>query len=228
MVEIINAYPIICPQIRFKDRFGNLSTFAEMNPAIHFNTETNEWCVLVRGVNYRRLADSTFVMLHHPSHSLYWIGRGPNLRDIRFKELNVNFHPSPTYGSYWNGIEDLRFVACDMVTAVVPQLSPDGKPRLFKAHLLHDSIQSFQLMEPSKGIEKNWMPFGSWSVVYKVCPFIVKNLDEDEQEEIPLTQVQRQVLDGYHGSTNGVKINDAYLFLAHKNFQQGRTIHRWI
>jgi hypothetical protein len=236
-MKILNTYPLICPQITFKDRFGNQNAFIEMNPAIWYDEATELWTVLVRGVNYRKFIKSSFTMYHNPSHSVYWIAQGKDLNNLEFRELKYEYGSLPRYGTYWNGVEDIRFLDRNTIIACVPQLNPGGSPALFKAVINrqdssdHALLHSFQPLEPHVRPEKNWLPFpGGHVVLYSCSPLAIKALETDTIQEIPCSPNVQEELKGYHGSTNGVKLGSEWLFLVHKNNHDngGRTVHRWL
>jgi hypothetical protein len=234
MSEIIiktptRIWPLLCPQIPFKDRFGNYSPFLEMNPAAIYDQETQEWIVIVRGVNYRKLVNKSFTLYHHPAHSVYWIAHGPDLDKLVFTELKYSFGSLQQYSSYWNGIEDARFVDPKTVLVTVPQLSPGGQPTMFLCDLIDKQrLENFTKLEPSTKPEKNWMPFDTNKVIYDVCPLIVKDLRSSQAELFQLPKDLEETLKGYHGSTNGVQWQhpNQYLFLIHK--MEDRMVNRWI
>jgi hypothetical protein len=231
MGTILQTYPLICPQIPFKDRFGNQNAFLEMNPAIWFDEITRLWTVLVRGVNYRKFINSTFTLYHSPAHSVYWIGEGYDLNELKFRELKYDFGNLKWYSTYWNGVEDIRFLDKDNIIACVPQLNPGGGPALFKATISRETslLHSFQPLQPSERPEKNWLPFpGGNLVLYSCCPLNIKTLETDSIQEIPVDSSIQNMLEGYHGSTNGIQVKDYFLFLIHKNNVNGRTVHRWL
>jgi hypothetical protein len=257
-MKILNTYPIICPQIVFKDRFGNHNAFTEINPAIWFDESTQTWTVLVRGINYKKLSNSSFTLYHSPAHSLYWIAEGKDLNSLEFRELKFEYGNLKWYSSYWNGVEDIRFLDKDIIIACVPQLNPGGGPALFKAKInrqtQHDFaiLHSFQSLEPHERPEKNWLPFpGGHVVLYSCSPLILKPLETDVKQEVPCSPEVKEALQGYHGSTNGVlirvknsnnhpedfissetkplvKVGDSWVFLVHKNNENKRTVHRWL
>ena len=226
---IRRTFPLFCPQILYKDRFGgNIQPFQEMNPAIFFDTDTKEWIVLVRGVSYRKYLNNVFTCFLHPLQSIYWIGRGHAVDNLSWQQLKYDLG-LPTYRSYWNGVEDIRFVTKDTILCCVPQLHPNGKPSIFKATIdyTRNVLTSFQPCSPNATTEKNWMPFGTSSVIYNVSPFVVKQIDRDEQHIVPLSAEMQATLEGYHGSTNGVPYTGGWLFLIHKNLTN-KVIHRWL
>ncbi len=242
----LQQWSLHCPQIPFKNRYGFYSAFREMNPAMYYDTDKGEWIVLVRGVNYEKLSNGTYALFASPAHSVYWIAHGPTLEHLQFKELQW-FYGLPTYGSYWNGIEDARLLDSRTVLVTVPQLDPGGKPTMFSAQLndalTHLSV--FKRLEPSEGPEKNWMPMpGGQSVLYSVCPLRCKPLELKDFVTIPLTPQLEALLNGFHGSTNGIPWTagerQGQLYLIHKTVhttrnehtQQGdepkRVVHRWL
>ena len=227
---IRNTFPLFCPQILYKDRFGgNLQPFLEMNPAIYFDDTTNVWTVLVRGVNYRKYHNNVFTCFVNPLHSIYWIGQGSSLDNLTWQELKYEYGGMPLYGSHWNGVEDIRFVNKDTVLCCVPQLHPKGQPSIFQAKIDYkrNILTYFTPSLPNERTEKNWMPFNGNRVIYSVCPLIMKDIQTQAKEEIPLTPEQQSTLGGYHGSTNGVQYEGGWLFLIHKN-QTNKVIHRWL
>ncbi len=241
----IHQWSLHCPQIPFKNRFGFYSAFREMNPAMFYDIEKEEWIVLVRGVNYEKLSNNTYTLFHNPAHSVYWIANGPSLDSLTFRELQWDYG-LPTYGSYWNGIEDARFIDKKRILVTVPQLDKRGQPTIFHA-TLDDSLtklSNFQRCEPSEKVEKNWMPMpGGTHVVYNVCPLQFKPYDtEKDMFTIPLTEKQQELLEGFHGSTNGILWTtgdgkEGQLYLIHKTMESEkgphtgdspkRVVHRW-
>ena len=222
-------WPLLCPQIPFKDRYGNYSPFLEMNPAAIYDETIQEWIVIVRGVNYRKLINKSFTLYHHPAHSVYWIAHGPDLDKLVFTELKYSYGNLPQYPSYWNGIEDARFVDPKTIIVTVPQLSEGGKPTRFKCDLIDLArLENFRRLEPSSKPEKNWMPFSNNKVVYDVCPFVVKDLYTAEAQLFQLPPDTEELLKGYHGSTNGIQwqLPNQYLFLIHK--MEDKMVNRWI
>lgn len=244
----IQQWSIHCPQIPFKNRYGFYSAFREMNPAMFYDREKEEWIVLVRGVNYEKQSNNTYALLASPAHSVYWIAHGPSLEKLTFTELQWDYG-LPTYGSYWNGIEDARFLDSRRILVTVPQLDSRGQPTIFHASL-NDSLTkltNFQRCEPSERVEKNWMPMpGGTHVIYTVCPLQFKPYDtEKDMFTVPLNSSQKELLEGFHGSTNGVLWKtgdglDGQLYLIHKTIETERgphtssgdppkrVVHRWL
>jgi hypothetical protein len=183
----------------------------------------------VRGVNYRKLANKSFILYQTPAHSIYWIARGKELSNLEFKELKVDYGGLPLYSSYWNGVEDARFINSKTLIVTVPWLDSRGQPTMFQCSLENDILCKFQRCEPSERPEKNWMPCpNEKSVIYSCSPFVKKDLFTDKQETISLAPM----LQGYHGSTNGVQFDSNVLYLVHKTASDGsneqRVIHRWV
>jgi hypothetical protein len=112
----------------------------------------------------------------------------------------------------------------------VPELHPGGKPAIFQAKLQDNVISDFISCKPNITSEKNWMPFlddNVNKVIYSLNPFIIKSIDKDDLEEIYVPEYNKKLLNGYHGSTNGIFLNEyERLFLIHINKET--TIHRWL
>jgi hypothetical protein len=244
----LQQWSLHCPQIPFKNRYGFYSAFHEMNPAIYFDTTNNEWIVLVRGVNYEKLSNGTYALFASPAHSVYWIAHGLSLDKLKFDELKWDYK-LPTFGSYWNGIEDARFLDRRRILVTVPQLDSRGQPTIFCATISESltNLENFQRCEPSEKVEKNWMPMpGGTHVIYNVCPLQFKPFDsDDEMFTVPLSDSQRELLEGFHGSTNGILWSTSQglqgqLYLVHKTVeiernehtssgeQPKRVVHRWL
>lgn len=225
------------PLIPFTDRFQSANAYIELNPALFYDDAKGEWLVLVRGVNYRKFYNNSFTQYEIPSRSVYWLGRGSHISNLSFQQLTWNYN-RPTYNTLWFGVEDIRFLSANRILATIPELSPKGQPMMFTASLDIDKafLYNFIAQEPSKNPEKNWMPFldpeisGCWPkvprVLYSVSPNIeIRTLDPSGTlwHSFP----SFALLEGYHGSTNGICVKDnTYLFLIHKN-QNNRTEHRW-
>jgi hypothetical protein len=200
-----------------------------MNPAAIFDEEAKEWIVIVRGVNYRKCENKPFTLYVSPTHSVYWIAHGPDLDSLVFTEMKYHYGNLPQYASYWNGIEDARFVDPKTILVTVPQLAPGGQPTMFKCELIEKNrLENFQKLEPSSKPEKNWMPLNKNKVIYDVSPFIIKDLDSPLAENIELPADTEEMLKGYHGSTNGVQwqLPNHYLFLIHK--METKMVNRWL
>jgi hypothetical protein len=225
------VYPLIVPQICFKDKYGNTNSFVEMNPSLYIS-DTGEIIILVRCVNYRKFFNKQFTMYQDYSYSHYYILRGHiqynEQLDIENYSINRVGHEyfRPTYPSYWKGLEDVRFINKNQIIAIVPECNPGGNPSLFCATLEDSLLHSFVECKPSI-IEKNWMPFDNNKVIYSLDPFIVKDIIEDNRTEIGLSDDEKAELKGFHGSTNGIKYDDKYtLFLIHIN--RDKVYHKWL
>lgn len=225
------VYPLIVPQICFKDKYDNVNSFVEMNPSLYIS-ETGEIIILVRCVNYRKFFDKQFTMYEHYSYSHYYILRGHIQDDAQLDIENYSINRigheyfRPTYPSYWKGLEDVRFINKNQIIAIVPECNPGGNPSLFCATLQGSLLHSFVECKPSI-VEKNWMPFDDNKVIYSLDPFIVKDILEDNQTVIGLTDENKLQLKGFHGSTNGVRYDENYiLFLIHIN--RDKVYHKWL
>jgi hypothetical protein len=73
----------------------------------------------------------------------------------------------------------------------------------------------------------NYNNYNNYKVIYSLNPFVIKSIENDDFEEIQLNESLNQTLKGYHGSTNGIILNDnERLFLIHIN--RNTTSHRWL
>jgi hypothetical protein len=64
-------------------------------------------------------------------------------------------------------------------------------------------------------------------VIYSLHPFKIKSIENEDFEEIQISEWIKQKIEGYHGSTNGIPYNNqAILFLIHLNKE--RSYHRWL
>jgi hypothetical protein len=220
--------PIFVPGTLYTDRFGNTNQYVEMNPAFWISS-SGVFTILVRTVNYLKYKGNQFTVYGSSSRSIYHIVKGHiedgplSLDEAETSLLDVKVDV-PTYPSLWYGLEDIRFVSETEVLACVPEMN-EGRPGLFKATLNSRTISEFQPCRPSYQ-EKNWMPFGVNKVLYSVCPFHVKSIQEDVRQEVPLSDAQKRELEGWHGSSNGIPWCEGTLFLIHKN--QERVYHRWL
>jgi hypothetical protein len=225
------VYPLIVPQICFKDKYTNTNSFVEMNPSMYISKK-GEITIMVRCVNYRKFFDKKFTMYENYSYSHYYILRGRiqecgqlDIENYSIQRLGHEFF-RPTYPSYWKGIEDVRFINETQIIANVPECNPCGNPSLFCATLEGSLLHSFVECKPSI-VEKNWMPFDNNHVIYSLDPFIVKDILKDNKREINVTNEKKLQLKGFHGSTNGVKYDDEYMiFLIHINKE--KVYHKWL
>jgi len=231
--------PIIVSQIYFQDRFNNINTFVEMNPSINIE-ENGDIIILVRCVNYRKFNNRSFTLYGTNSNSVYYILKG-NIKDREKLDIE-NFESTiintifnlPTYPTYWFGLEDIRFINSNKILVNVPELNEGGKPSIFKAELNENKITNFMPCKPNSNAEKNWMPYFDNNnnndcpkVIYSLYPFLIKSIDEDDMQEIQVSESIKENLKGYHGSTNGItKNNNERLFLIHINRE--KTYHRWL
>ena len=228
--SILNITPIILPELLFTDRFNNPNIYVDMNPSLHIS-ESGDVKILVRRVNYRKFSNRNFILYKDKSESTYVILRGTitdnplNLENYTLSTLE-NVYSIPTYSTYWTGIEDIRFITDSSILTTIPECNPSGQPCIFRAHLDNTTVHSHTICSPNT-IEKNWMPYidneGRHKVIYSVYPFIVKSIDSDDLQNLPINE---PTLEGYHGSTNGIEYNNQRLFLVHCNKE--RTYHRWI
>ena len=213
--------PLIVPQKKFTDIFGNQCAYSEMNPSLYYDPLTEEYTVLVRLVNYRKFNDRSYVLYENQSNSEYMISRSKSLTSLEWNPLIINYEGLEIHWTHWKGVEDIRFIDSKTVLCCIPELHPSGNPTLFTATLERSTLTNFQQCSPAPN-EKNWMPFED-KVIYSTSPFIIKSVKEDNQTNLGVIPE----LEGYHGSTNGIKIDDGWIFLIHKNEDQ-KVIHRWI
>ena len=222
------AYPLIFPKAQYKDRFGEPNAFVDMNPSMFIGAD-GEVTLLVRRVNYRKYADKQFSLGSYPSQSNYLVatGRVGDLGRWSLAPLRVEYGRM-TYPTYWNGPEDIRFVTETEIIATIPECNPSGKPAIFRAHLEGAVMKSVKPCFPND-TEKNWMPYtdsaGRQKAIYSLRPFRIKELEGADLETLGCDLPE---LEGYHGSTNGVRYKggDKRLFLVHINRE--RTYHRWL
>lgn len=232
------VHPILLPQMRFTDMFGKPNAYLEMNPAMYIEP-SGKAHILVRCVNYRKFHDKQFTLYEPKSNSKYILMSGYlkshsslNLDLFSVKEIQYSYN-SPTYPTYWTGLEDIRFVDEKTVLVTIPELNPTGNPCIFRAELESASaaLRKIQPCLPNSVPEKNWMPFltesGNPQVIYSLSPFLVKSLDSDDKREISVSPQIQKELDGYHGSTNGIPYGSGeLLFLIHGN--RDKSYHRWL
>lgn len=219
-------HPIIIPTPLFLDRFGNQNQYKSMNPSLWIDQDTGEYVLLIRNVNYARYPNKKFTLFEYSSESHYCIMRG---------EINQGFESSvspleiiwnlPRYNSWWKGVEDVRFIDRNNILCCIPECNHNS-PGIFRASLIDNQIMNIKKCEPSQK-EKNWMPFSSEKVVYSVNPFVIKQINEDIKETIPLTTEQDSDLCGWHGSTNGIIIGEYLVFLIHHNTDK-QVLNRWL
>ena len=230
--------PIIIQPICFKDKYNDINSYVEMNPSMHIDKNGNVQ-ILVRCVNYKKYPLKEYTMYNNISDSIYYSLEGKisdtnklDLENFINKILEYNYK-LPIYPCYWTGLEDIRYINSNTVLVNVPQLHEGGKPSLFKAEINNNVVQNFISCKPNTNVEKNWMPYSDNDsenknkVIYSLEPFIIKSIEENDFEEIKLSENIKKELEGYHGSTNGIELNKyERLFLIHINKE--RTIHRWL
>jgi hypothetical protein len=229
--------PIIIPEICFHDKYNDINSYAEMNPSINIDEDGNI-IILVRCINYKKYSSKAFTLYDMNSNSIYYILNGKihddkkmDIENFDYQILEYNYN-LPTFPTYWKGLEDIRFVDKETILVNVPQLHQGGKPSLFKAQLNNNIIQNFVSCNPCNNSEKNWMPYFDYTtntnkVIYSLSPFIIKSIENEDVEEVELSENIRKEIEGYHGSTNGIQLNKyERLFLIHINKE--KTIHRWL
>jgi hypothetical protein len=221
----VSAQPIYLPQKQFVDAYGNPNAYIPMNPSLYI--KDGQATVLVRCINYRKYKDKQFIIYEKPySISKYYCLRGAVRKHIEFatvEECKINT-TLQSYSTYWKGLEDIRFITEDTMLAAIPEYTPSGNPTIFRASLTGATFHSFEQCEPNE-VEKNWMPYfyeGEAYVVYSVNPFCIKDVKGDTRRVIS----EDPVLQGWHGSTNGIPFQGKVLFLIHAN--RDVSYHRWL
>ena len=226
--------PIIIPQIGFIDKYQNPNNYVEMNPSL-FIDENSNVTILVRCVNYKKNYKKEFTIYEKNSNSIYYIINGKinnkeklDIENFEYKVINYNCK-LPSFPTYWKGLEDIRFIDNKNIIVIVPELNECGNPSIFKAELNKNIISNFIHCKPNI-IEKNWMPYFdnvAHKVIYSLNPFIIKSIETEDFEEIEISEPNKNKLEGYHGSTNGIILNKyERLFLIHIN--KKITNHRWL
>ena len=222
LFPIRTVRPLILEPKRFQDRFGQPNAYLDMNPSL-FIDAGGQATVLVRRVNYRKFQDKTFTLYESQAKSEYLMLKGPIHQPFcTFFVEPLSADLSPTYPTYWRGLEDIRFINETTVLATIPECNPHGHPALFQGTRRGNRILDLRPCGPDDRPEKNWMPFGDNQVVYSVDPLQTKPVLGG-----PLSPLgQSEDLKGYHGSTNGIPWQKGWLFLVHVNRE--RTAHRWL
>jgi hypothetical protein len=228
--------PIIVPQICFQDKYNNVNSFSEMNPSI-FIQEDGKVNILVRCVNYKKFINSKYTVYDANANSVYYMLEGNikrdeklNIEHITYKKINVKYN-LPTFPTYWFGLEDIRYINSNTILVNAPILNEGGNPCIFKAELNNGVVHNFTHCKPNVK-EKNWMPYldgDCFKVIYSLSPFIIKSIDDDDLQEIPVSELIKQKLKGFHGSTNGISFSEDLnerLFLIHINKE--RIYNRWL
>jgi hypothetical protein len=230
------VHPIILPQLRFTDIFGQPNAYLEMNPSIRIDSSGGV-CIMVRCVNYRKFQDRQFTQYESTSNSYYlcMTGKINDLLDLASFNVHTIYalYTLPVYPTFWTGLEDIRFVDDTTILATIPEFNPDGNPCIFRAELSADRtiVSNIQPCYPNSKPEKNWMPYvtttGERRVIYSLSPFVVKSVATDDRRTIDICPTIQEKLKGYHGSTNGIPhASGGFLFLIHENRE--RTYHRWL
>ena len=227
--------PIIVPQLCFRDKYNHVNSYVEMNPSLFIN-ENGDVTIFVRCVNYKKFRSKDFTIYGNMSHSIYCklIGKlhatdKLNIEDFEYDIVNFNYN-LPVYPAYWKGMEDIRFINESELLINIPELHIGGKPTIFKADFINDQISNFVHCQPNTIDEKNWMPYHDNSdnkVIYSLSPFQIKSIENNDLQEISIDELIKTKLNGYHGSSNGIKLNEfERLFLIHKNEEV--ITHRWL
>jgi hypothetical protein len=249
--KVINYIPLIGPERFFIDIRGLPNSYSDTNPSIYID-ENNYIIILIRQVNYRKFSNKQFVLDQNTSISKYVMMYGHNFNNLETSQIEYDWNNFPKYNTYWEGMEDIRFINKNLLLVTVPERNINGMPCIFLAELITEKITEkvtkiklLNKLEPSN-IEKNWMPFHYSDfdtnfdlyqnhqnlVIYSVSPFIIKSLYNDDRRLIPINNELVEKLQGYHGSTNGLNIHNMYqnqhdiLFLIHK--YETKTHHRWL
>jgi hypothetical protein len=224
--------PIIIPEKYYTDIYNNINNYKEMNPSMIIE-ENGDVIILVRCVNYNKYKSNKFVLYENHSNSIYYIINGKlnntdklDIENFKY-DLLTYYYNLEKYLTYWLGLEDIRLIDSNNILVTVPELNKQGNPSIFKATLVNNRIENFIECYPNK-IEKNWMPYfnnDNYKVIYSLYPFKIKSIEKDDIEEINFIDER---LKGYHGSTNGIKLNkNNRLFLIHIN-KNDIVLHRWI
>ena len=222
---VSNIYPIILPCKYFRDVFGKHNSYYDNNPSMYIKPN-GDVIVLVRRVDYRRFADKSFINYSSCSNSIFSIMTGTikkdellDLSNFEHKYIDYSYAPLKTYGTYWRGLEDIRFINEHELLVIVPECNVNGNPSILHAKLNNNVINNFVHCMPNI-IEKNWMPYKDINnndmVIYSLKPFIIKTILTDQQTTIDMPEHITNMLIHYHGSTNGIDI-DAELSIIYNN-----------
>lgn len=230
VIDVRAWWPLILPQVLFRDKRGEPDAFIETNPALHIEPD-GSFILLVRLINYRKFFDRSYKVGSATSLSLYHICHGRMSADgvplIEKRSMLKVANRFPKYATVWFGYEDIRFLNSKQIIITYPELNPNGNARLVLADLSGCQATITTLLEPSR-IEKNWMPFRAGAtdfVIYSVTPLAIKRLCVNDVTVV--SSAADTLLAGYHGSSNGVPLDDgAFLFLIH--VFRDRTTHRWL
>ena len=133
---ISKIHPIIIPNKRFIDAYGNHCSYSEMNPSMYIDDLGNV-TILVRHVNYRKYADRTFTVYGDISESIYSIMTGKikddltmdlNTFDVDDVSYDYTLSNLSTYKTYWKGLEDIRFINKEDLLITIPECNKTGNP----------------------------------------------------------------------------------------------------
>jgi hypothetical protein len=225
--SVINYIPLIGPERFFIDKTGLPNSYSDTNPSIYIN-ENGFIKILIRQVNYKKFSNKSFVIGQKTSMSQYVMLTGYSFDKLETHFIEYDWNHFPKYPTYWEGMEDIRFITENKILVAVPERNSNGMPCIFLAEIISNSIKLLQKLEPSK-TEKNWMPFhqnGESYVIYSVAPFVIKPLYEDNKRTICINDSLLRILQGYNGSTNGIAFEGSLLFLVH-NYEI-KSMHRWL
>ena len=237
-MKILHIHPIITPQILFKDKYNCDNSYIDTNPSLIIDNNGNVK-ILIRKINYRKFSNKSFITYKDFTDSKYSILTGKiydnqplEIEDMVYNDITYEYN-IPTYRSYWYGIEDIRFIDSNTILTIIPECNPEGKPSIFKATIENSILHSFISCNPSIQ-EKNWMPYtdnnGEHKVIYSLNPFKIKSIMDDDLHTISHhSENTMELLNGYHGSTNGIEYGDnssCRLFLIHTNRE--KFYNRWI
>jgi hypothetical protein len=230
-ININNSILLLAPEKFFIDKQHQPNSYNDTNPSLYISTD-GTITVLVRQVNYRKFSNQAFTLGQDKSISKYVIMRGNSFNNLKTKDIQYDWNQFPKYNTYWEGMEDIRFVNDKLLLVTVPERNSNGNPCLFLAELIIDELPKIKLLQQLNPhiTEKNWMPYcfnNTHQVIYSVSPFIIKSFVEDDKIHIDFDKQLQNQLIGYHGSTNGVTyMNDDILFLIHK--YESKSYHRWL
>lgn len=231
-LKLQNIYPIILDEDVYTDKHNLITSYLPMNPSIYIDMYGNVK-ILVRYINYNKYKSNQFLLHDYKSISKYKILTGHikenellNLNNFEVKDIEY-YYNSPTYNTYWLGLEDIRMLNSTNLIVTIPECNSGGNPSLFCGQLTNNTIHSFKDCYPNIK-EKNWMPYldnsKKWYVIYSLYPFKVKKLIEEEYLNI---NIHNEELKDYHGSTNGIEYKNKRLFLIHIN-KDNKVFHRWL
>jgi hypothetical protein len=232
MQRIENSTLLVGPERYYIDRYGLPNSYYDCNPSLFINND-GSITILLRQINYKKFSNKTFVLGENKSISKYVIMTGSNISNLQTFPIAYDWGTFPKYGSYWEGMEDIRFITEDSLLVTVPERNNNGNPCLFLAKLQvldskNYSIKLLKQLQPCI-IEKNWMPYqhnNNNQVIYSLSPFVIKSLTLDDGKEISIDSKTQTILQGYHGSTNGIPFQGELLFLIHK--YTNKSEHRWL